>query len=98
MYIPVNMYETICYILQRMEEKMHIFRQSAFQRGFSNGFASPYSLLFGEPRRYNVGKQNLVAVSWRQVGETMRRTLEEDKVKYGETARAAKNAVQRYGK
>ena len=81
-----------------MEEKMHIFRQSAFQRGFSNAFASPYSLLFGELRRYNVGKQNLVAVSWRQVGETMRRTLEEDKVKYGETARAAKNPFQRYGK
>lgn len=77
---------------------MHIFKQSAFRNGFSAGFASPYNMLFGEIRRYNVGEKNLVAVSWRQVGETVRSALEEDKVKYGEIARVNQHASRHHTK
>lgn len=68
---------------------MQNFQRSAFRNGFARGFASPSKIFFSELRHYNVGEQNLVAVSWRQVGETVRDALEKEKVTHGKSSRAS---------
>lgn len=67
---------------------MYFAKNTSFRRGFASGLSSPYALVFGRSSRYQIGKRDLVTESWKQVGESVRDALDEERHLNGEAARS----------
>ena len=62
---------------------MSLFSRS-FLKGFSDGFSAPYSML--NRAKYSVPNRNLVAASWREVGQSLSYVLSKESHPDDETA------------
>ena len=47
------------------------FKSAAFRQGFTDGFMAPFSL-FGGVRNVEISVEDVVAQSWRDVGQAIR--------------------------
>lgn len=65
---------------------MSTLTSKAFRRGLRQGMSSPYVAIFAPRKGYSAKSKDLVAHSWRGVGEALSSSIASEKEKFAKTS------------